>query len=239
MTRTIVVTGGGTGIGFGIARVFAEAGHAVWITGRRETVLRSAAERLGAHAAPFDASDPSSVEGALPRLPDAIDVLVNAAGGNTNFDVPETGTLAGTAHRWHANFAANVLSAVLTTEALSPRLQAGGTVVSFSSIGAEKASGSYGAVKAAVAAWNQSLASDLAPREITANVIAPGFIDETEFFRGRLPDTRRQSLIEATLLKRVGQVDDITGVVRFLASPAARYITAQTIHVNGGAWVTR
>jgi len=239
MTRTIVVTGGGTGIGFGIARAFAEAGEVVWITGRRETVLRSAADHMGAHAVSFDASDPAGIEAALLRLPDAVDVLVNTAGGNTNFDVPDTGTLAGTAHRWHSNFAANVLSAVLTTEALSPRLQAGGTVVSFSSIGAEKSSGSYGAVKAAVAAWNQSLAGELAPREITANVIAPGFIDETEFFRGILPDARRQSLIEATLLKRVGQVDDITGVVRFLASLAARYITAQTIHVNGGTWMTR
>jgi 3-oxoacyl-[acyl-carrier protein] reductase len=92
---------------------------------------------------------------------------------------------------------------------------------------------------AAVAAWNQTLADELAPREITANVIAPGFIDGTEFFRGRLADARREALIEATLLKRVGRVDDIAGVVLFLASPAARYITAQTIHVNGGAWTTR
>lgn len=239
MTRTIVVTGGGTGIGLGIAQTFADAGDDVWISGRRETVLRAAAERIGANAVPFDASDPAGIEGALPHLPETIDVLVNAAGGNTNFDLPETGMLAGTARRWRTNFASNVLSAVLTTEALSSRLGSGGTVVSFSSIGAEKPSGAYGAVKAAVAAWNQSLADDLAPREITANVIAPGFIDGTEFFRGRLPDARRQALIEATLLKRVGQVDDVAGVVRFLASPAARYITAQTIHVNGGAWMTR
>lgn len=239
MTRNVIVTGGGTGIGRAIGEVFVAAGDRVWITGRRIDVLTATAGEIGAEAVPCDGSDPANIESALAYLPERVDVLVNNAGGNTNFDHAETGTLAGEADRWRANFAANVLTAVLTTQALAPRLQPGGTVLSFSSIGAEKPSGAYGAVKAAVAAWNQTLASELGERDITANVIAPGFIDETEFFRGRLPDQRRQALRDATIVKRVGHVDDIAGVVLFLASPAARYITGQTIHVNGGAWMTR
>jgi 3-oxoacyl-[acyl-carrier protein] reductase len=239
MRRTIIVTGGGTGIGRAIAECFVADGHGVTITGRRREVLERTASSIGATAVAFDASDPAAIECALPTLPDTVDVLVNCAGGNTDFDWPEAVTLADHADRWQANFSSNVLSTVLVTTALSPRLAPGGTVVSFSSIGAEKASGSYGAAKSAVAAWNLSLSAELGPRDITANVISPGFIDDTEFFRGRLRDARRESLREATTLKRVGAVEDIAGVVQFLASPAARYVTGQTIHVNGGAWLTR
>jgi 3-oxoacyl-[acyl-carrier protein] reductase len=231
MHRTIIVTGGGTGIGRAIAGAFATEGERVFIAGRRREVLARAASEIGATAVPFEL--------ALEALPASVDVLVNCAGGNTNFDRPEPVTLADQAGRWMANFSANVLSAVLVTTALLPRLASGGAVISFSSIGAEKPSGAYGAAKAAVAAWNTTLSAEVGERDITANVISPGFIDDTEFFRGNLSDTRRDALRESASLKRVGAVDDITGVVQFLASPAARYITGQTIHVNGGAWATR
>jgi 3-oxoacyl-[acyl-carrier protein] reductase len=239
MHRTIIVTGGGTGIGRAIAGAFASDGERVFITGRRREVLERTANEIGATAVPFDASNPDEVERALAALPESIDILVNCAGGNTNFDRPEPVALADHAGRWLANFQANVLSAVLVTTALLPRLASGGAVISFSSIGAEKPSGAYGAAKAAVAAWNTTLSAEVGERDITANVIAPGFIDDTEFFRGNLSDTRRESLREAATLKRVGAVGDITGVVQFLTSPAARFITGQTIHVNGGAWATR
>ncbi|HEY4570164.1 MAG TPA: SDR family oxidoreductase, partial [Kribbella sp.] len=72
-----------------------------------------------------------------------------------------------------------------------------------------------------------------------SNVVAPGFTAETEFFQGRLTGRRRQMLLEATLTKREGQADDIAGTIHFLASPAARHLTGQVLHVNGGALVTR
>lgn len=81
--RHVVVTGGGTGIGFAVAAAFARAGDQVTITGRREHVLKDAAAKPGASAAYscFDASDPAAVERALPQLPGRVDVLVNNAGG--------------------------------------------------------------------------------------------------------------------------------------------------------------
>jgi 3-oxoacyl-[acyl-carrier protein] reductase len=140
---------------------------------------------------------------------------------------------------WLRNFRNNVISAVLVTTALEYRLQPGGAVISFSSIGVEKPSGSYGAAKAAIAAWNLTLSAELGPRDITANVIAPGYIEDTEFFRGTMTESRRQSLQAAATLGRVGVPNDIAGTVLFLASPAARFITGQTIHVNGGALPSR
>jgi 3-oxoacyl-[acyl-carrier protein] reductase len=70
-------------------------------------------------------------------------------------------------------------------------------------------------------------------------VVAPGFTADTEFFQGHLTDTRRESLIQATLTKREGVSTDIAETIWFLASPGARHLTAQTIHLNGGALTTR
>src|SRR5918997_277291 len=82
MTRTAVVTGGGTGIGRAVAARLAEQGLDVVITGRREDVLKAAAEEIGARAVVFDAADPDAVQAALSDLPSSVDVLVNNAGGN-------------------------------------------------------------------------------------------------------------------------------------------------------------
>jgi 3-oxoacyl-[acyl-carrier protein] reductase len=112
-------------------------------------------------------------------------------------------------------------------------------VVHLGSIAGARGPGSYGASKAALAMWNADLAAELGPRGITSNVVAPGFTAETEFFQDRLTDQRRETLLQATLTKREGQVGDIASAIHFLASPAARHITAQVLHVNGGALITR
>lgn len=141
---------------------------------------------------------------------------------------------------WRANLDANVLSAVLVTAALQPRLAAGGAVVNISSIAAHRGgSGSYGAAKAAVEAWNLTLAQELGKDQITANVIAPGYIEATDFFRGRMTPQRRAALLAQTANGRVGTPADIAETVLFLASPAARHITGQILHVNGGALAGR
>jgi 3-oxoacyl-[acyl-carrier protein] reductase len=236
--RNVVITGGGTGIGKAIAAAFAQEGNGVTITGRRPDVLATAAAEIGGSvtAVGFDAADPAQVERALPALPATVGVLVNAAGGNTDIGAPEPTTLAELAAAWRANLESNVLSAVLITAALRPRLARGGAVISFSSIAAHRqGAGSYAAAKAAIEAWNMTLAHDLGADQITANVVAPGFIDHTEFFRGRMTDERRQTLIAQTATGRGGTPADIASTVLFLASPGARHITGQVIHVNGGA----
>jgi 3-oxoacyl-[acyl-carrier protein] reductase len=236
--RQVVVTGGGTGIGKAIATAFVKAGNAVVITGRRPGPLADTAAELGSAVRPvrFDASDPAQIEQALADLPQHVDVLVNNAGGNTDIGAPDPAGLAELAAAWEANLRANILSAVLVTTALRDRLTPGGAVISLSSIAAHRGgAGSYAAAKAAVEAWNLTLAEDAGADQITANVVAPGFIDGTEFFRDSMTDHRRSALIAQTVSGRAGTADDIAAAVLFLASPGARHITGQTLHVNGGA----
>jgi len=239
--RQVVVTGGGTGIGFAIAGEFARAGERVTITGRREPVLKDAAAELGADYVCFDASDPAAVSAALGQLPEQVDVLVNNAGGNTDFDRDPVrdGDLRGLAAAWRANLDANLLSSVLVTAALAPRLAANARIISVSSIAARRGAGSYGAAKAAVEAWTADVAGEFGPRGITANVISPGLTLGSEFFRGRLTDERQERLVRETKTGRPGTTADIAATVTFLASPAAGHITGQVIYVNGGAYLGR
>src|SRR5829696_2584969 len=250
--RDVVVSGGGTGIGFAVAEHFAAAGDRVTVVGRRPDVLATAAERLGATAVTCDLADVEAVGGALDALPGRVDVLVNNAGGNTDIGAARpqppgpavTGrsaavALAGLAAGWRANLDANLMTAVLLTAALTPRLAAGGRVVTLGSIAARTGAGSYGAAKAALEAWTVDVARELGPRGITANVVSPGLTTGTEFFRGRLTGERREQLVARTLTGRAGTVADVTAVVAFLASAAAGHLTGQVLHVNGGAHLGR
>jgi 3-oxoacyl-[acyl-carrier protein] reductase len=238
--KTIVVTGGATGIGRAVAERFAADGAEVVITGRRADVLAKTAADLGVRAVVCDAVDPAQIQGSLEELPGRIDVLVNNAGRNTDFGQPDPdGDLAQLKDNWQSNLSANLLSAVMTTTALAPRLAKNGAVVHLGSIAANRGAGSYGAAKAALATWNLDIAAELGARGITSNVVAPGFVAETEFFQGQLSDDRRKRLLEATMTHREGEVEDIAGTIFFLASSAARHITGQVLHVNGGALTSR
>ncbi|MGW4328969.1 SDR family NAD(P)-dependent oxidoreductase [Nocardia sp. NPDC004573] len=241
MRGTVVVTGASGGIGRRVAQRFAEGGAEVVITGRSPERVTQAARELGVRGIVCDAGDPAAVERFAESVGPAVDVLVNMAGGNTDLVVGDagTGSLADLAAQWQANLSTNLLSAVLTTSALRERLRPGGAVINVGSIGAEYAAGSYGAAKAALAAWSAGLSAQLAPKGVTVNTVAPGYIENTDFFQGQLSDLRRTWLIDSTHDKRPGDPDDVAGLIEFLASPHARHITGQTIHVNGGAHTTR
>ncbi|MFB9831636.1 SDR family NAD(P)-dependent oxidoreductase [Actinoallomurus acaciae] len=242
MPRTAIVTGGGTGIGRAIARRLAADGLDVVITGRRKQVLEETAEELGVRAVAFDASDVAAIEAALPALPGRVDVLVNNAGGNIfrQRPTPAEGDLAGLRDLWAAQLEANLLSAVLVTSALTPRLSHGGRVISIGSIAGARGSGpggSYGAAKAALHSWTGDLAFELGGQGITVNAIAPGYIEDTEFFGDDGPPAeRRAALIGQAANGRPGRPEEIADTVAFLASTEAGNITAQVIHVNGGAF---
>ncbi|MFB9878958.1 SDR family NAD(P)-dependent oxidoreductase [Planobispora siamensis] len=243
--REIVVTGGGTGIGYAVAAAFVAQGDRVTVTGRREQVLKEACDRLGDPArtayVAFNAANPVAVGESLDRLPARVDVLVNNAGGNTNLDRPVADDdLMDVAEGWWANLNANLLSAVLVTTALVPRMPDHGRIVMIGSIAARgTGSGSYGAAKAALEAWTADLAAELGPRGITANVVSPGLIVDTEFFRGRLTEEGVRRRVESTRNGRAGTPDDVAQTVRFLSSPEARHLTGQVVHVNGGAYLGR
>ncbi|MDG4862989.1 SDR family NAD(P)-dependent oxidoreductase [Streptomyces sp. T-3] len=240
--RSVVISGGGTGIGRAIAAKFARQGDRVIILGRRAEVLRAAAQEIeGDHpvrAVAVDLSVPDEVERKLGELPERVDVLVNNAGGRGT-QVREGG-LKEVAERWRRDFDNNVLPAVLLTEAVLPRLtRPGGRVITLSSIAALRGNGAYGAMKAALLAWNHTLAQQLGPSEATANVVVPGFVAGTEFFGAPADEEELVRRRSQTLVGRVGEPDDIAAAVAFLASPEARYITGEFLNSNGGALLGR
>jgi 3-oxoacyl-[acyl-carrier protein] reductase len=250
--RTVVVSGGGTGIGRAVARRFAAAGDRVLIIGRRPGVLAEAAREISAAGGPgtvqvaaLDLADPGQVATfAADFLPPGaeVDVVVNAAGGTgPSVPAPPDGTLADVAAAWRATLDLNVTTAVLLTAALLPVLtRPGGRVINISSIAALRGGGTaYAAAKAALHGWSYTLAGQLGPDGITVNVIAPGYVEDTEFFGDAMTTQRRQNLIGATMVGRPGRPDDIAAAAEYLAAPDASYVTGQVIQVNGGALVGR
>ncbi|MEU9045567.1 MULTISPECIES: SDR family oxidoreductase [unclassified Kitasatospora] len=239
MARNVVVTGGGTGIGYEVARRFAELDDHVVIVGRRRAVLEKAAADLGPNVTPLvcDLADPDAVEDALRELPEQIDVLVNNAGSR------ET-VVGGGPHallaRWRGDFERNVLTVVLLTESIRDRLTPGsGRVVTISSIAALRGAGSYGAAKASLHAWNHFLAAQLGTSGITANIVAPGTVSGTEFFGPRLDEAEVARRAARTLLGRIGESGEVAAAVHFLASPEAGFITGEILHCNGGELLGR
>ncbi len=241
--RSVVVTGGGTGIGRSIAARFAAAGDHVVIIGRRAELLRQAAQDLSAEhtgrVTPVvcDLSDPDEVEAALPLLPHHIDVLVNNAGSREVLSaVGPHGVLA----RWRGDFERNVLTAVLLTESVRDRLTPDhGRVVTVTSMAALRGAGSYGASKAALHAWNHSLAAQLGPQGVTCNIVAPGTVAGTEFFGARLNEAELTRRAGRTLVGRVGNPADVAAAVVFLASPDAGFITGEVLQCSGGELLGR
>ncbi|MFV2017712.1 SDR family NAD(P)-dependent oxidoreductase [Micromonospora sp. LOL_023] len=242
--RLAVISGGGTGIGAAAAQALADDGYQVWIIGRRAQVLAEAARRISERCGRPDAvvsvaadlTDPVEVDRVRDTVGDQpVDVLVNNAGAYVR--AAADATTADTAANWRATFDVNVVSAVLLTEALRPVLRRpGGRVILMSSIAAQRGGGGpYSAAKAALHGWVFDLAARFGPEGITANVISPGYVADTEFFTGRMTPQGHQSRVDATLVGRAGTPDDIAAAVRYLASPAAGFVTGQIIGVNGGS----
>lgn len=241
MSRTVLVTGGGSGFGFAVATRFAKDGDQVYITGRRADLLDKACTILGENvrALPCDGTDPDVVERVASEIEGEVDILVNNAGGLRDLGMPPAAGLRETLERWRANLDANLTTAVLMTEALFDRLARGGALVHIGSLAADQGSGSYGAAKAALASYSVGLAQMLGPRDVTSNVVAPGYIPDTEFFGTGLPTDFHDQLVAQTMLGRHGNREEVADTVYFLASPSARFITGQVINVNGGVRTTR
>jgi 3-oxoacyl-[acyl-carrier protein] reductase len=241
MSRLAVVTGGGTGIGRATAGMLAGEGYDVLIVGRRADVLTDAVKWIGpqATAVPADISDPAQIPPVVAAVGDRpLDVLVNNAGA---YVAGQSSTLEQVAAHWQANFESNVLTAVLMTTALLPSLRRpGGRIILTSSIAAQKGGGGpYSAAKAALHGYVLDLATDLGDQGITANVISPGYVTDSEFFAGRMTLAGHETRIDATLVKQAGTPSDIAEAVRWLTGPGGGYVTGQIINVNGGSVLGR
>jgi len=235
-----VISGGGSGIGLASALRLARDGFDLVILGRRESVLQEAAERIRAQTPEArvqtiaaDLQDPEAVEDASAGIHGDVDVLLNNAGGNV-LDRGEG--LAGIAENFEANFRLNVLTAVLFTEALLPRItRPGGRIISISSIAALRGANGYGAAKAAIHGWMMGLAADLAPEGVTVNAIAPGYVPDTGFWDGRRTPDIVASRLAQVPMNRPGTPEEVAGAVAYLAGPEGGWTTGQILQVNGGA----
>ena len=238
--KVAVVTGAGRGIGRAVALAYARMGADVACVSRTEENSAKAAaevEALGrrAWAVAVDVSDTAAVNAAAGKILDdagRVDILVNNAG------VPRDNLLMRMSEEeWDTVINTNLNGAFNFTKALTRPFikQRSGRIINIASvIGLIGNAGqsNYAASKAALIGFTKSVAKELAPRGITANAIAPGFI-ETDM-TAALDDKVRESIIGNVPLGRFGSPDDIAHAAVFLAMEPSSYITGQVLTVDGG-----
>lgn len=243
--KTALVTGATRGIGKAIALKFALEGANIAFTGRGETdeqkatmeATRQEVEALGVKCVAYsgNASDFAQAEEIVKSIKEefgTIDILVNNAG------ITKDGLLLRmTEEQWDAVINVNLKSAFNFIHACVPFMmrQRGGSVINMSSVvGVHGNAGqaNYAASKAGLIALAKSLAQEMGPKGIRANVLAPGFI-ETDM-TSALSDEIREEWKKKIPLRRAGQVEDIANAALYLASDLSSYVTGQVIQVDGG-----
>jgi 3-oxoacyl-[acyl-carrier protein] reductase len=240
--KVAIVTGGSRGIGLAIARLLAEDGASVVVSGRDAARLEAAVKELESLGAPVmgvaaDAAKREDVD----RLVEAtrerfgrIDVLVNNAGITRDQLLVRMKD-----DDWDQVLDTNLRGVFLMTRAVGKVMmrQKSGRIINISSTaGAMGNPGqvNYSAAKAGVIGLTKAAGRELAHWNILVNAVAPGLI-ETDM-AAAIPAEAREAMLQQVPLKRIGQGREVAEVVRFLAGDGASYITGQTIHVNGGLY---
>ncbi|MBB2926263.1 SDR family NAD(P)-dependent oxidoreductase [Paraburkholderia silvatlantica] len=240
--KTALVTGASRGIGRATALVLAAAGARVLVHfGSDEQAANSVVETIRAAGGLADkvAADLSAANGPheLARqvrtlAGDRLDILVANAGISKNAPIEET-----TVEDFDRLFAVNVRAPYFLVQQLLPVLGVGSSVVLLSSLAARSAVGNlsaYAATKGAIDTLVTHFAALLGERGIRVNAIAPGVV-ETDMSNFARTDAGREFTLSLQALKRVAQPDDIAGAALFLASDAARWVTGDTLRVDGGS----
>ena len=236
-----LVTGASRGIGRAIAAVLGRAGARVAGTATTEEGARRIQQELGelglqALGLCVNVTDTASMDAALERIGSELggspSILVNNAGiTRDNLMVRMKD------EEWDSIIATN-LSAVfhLTKRCMRPMTKARhGRIINITSVvgfSGNAGQTNYAAAKAGLVGFSKSLAREIGARGVTVNCVAPGFIDTD--MTSALPEAQRQALLTNIPLGRLGQAEEVAAAVAFLASPAAGYITGETLHVNGG-----
>ncbi|MEU5696186.1 SDR family NAD(P)-dependent oxidoreductase [Actinosynnema sp. NPDC020468] len=232
MSPVAVVTGAGRGIGRAAAIALRDKGYSVVALDVDESAEEVAA-LVNGRAARCDVSDPAAVTDFASSL-ESVHLLVNNAG------VVEFGPLDSvTPERFHRVVGVNLLGTLLMTQACAKFLeQSGGSVVNVSSVLARHplaGAGIYPATKAALIALTRQAALEYAARGVRVNAVAPGLV-RTPGMRGAYGDTEEEERRRGAFLPlgRLGEPEDVAGVIAFLASDDARYLTGQVISPDGG-----
>ena len=237
--KTALVTGATGGIGEGIARAFHKAGATVAISGRQVDKLEALKAELGerVHVVPCDLADRAAVGKLIDEAIAAlgrVDILVNNAGLTKDnlFMVMKD-------EQWDDVIAVNLTSTFMLSRAAARhmlRSKTGyGRIINISSVSGvfgNPGQGNYAASKAGMIGMTKSLAREVANRGITANSIAPGFIQTA--MTDVLNDKQKAEISQHIPAQRFGTPDDIAAAALYLASTEAGYVTGQTLHVNGG-----
>ena len=235
--KKALVTGATGGLGGAIARRLHAQGATVALSGTRVEALEALAKELGERAeiTPCDLSDRDSVEALVPaaeaRL-GGLDILVNNAGvtrDNLFMRLKD--------EDWDLVLAVNLTAAFRLSRAAvkSMMRRRYGRIVSIGSVvgtSGNPGQGNYAASKAGLIGMSKSLAAEVASRNITVNVVAPGFIESP--MTDVLNEKQREGILADVPMGRLGQGTDIAAAVAYLASEEAGYVTGQTLHVNGG-----
>ncbi|MGV7174800.1 3-oxoacyl-ACP reductase FabG [Xanthomonas axonopodis] len=236
-----LVTGASRGIGAAIADTLAAQGATVIGTATSASGAAAIGERLaahGGHGRELNVTDATAVDGLIDAIGKefgAISILVNNAGitrDNLLMRMKEDD--------WQAIIDTNLTSVFRTSKAVMRGMMKArkGRIINIASVvGVTGNPGqtNYAAAKAGIIAFSKSLAKEIGSRGVTVNVVAPGFID-TDMTKA-LPDEARTALLQQIALGHLGEPEDIANAVAFLAGPTARYITGETLHVNGGMYM--
>jgi len=237
-----LVTGASRGIGAAIADTLAAHGAKVVGTATTETGAQKIGERLSAHGGVgrvLNVTDSAAVDGLIEEIGrefGSVSILVNNAGITRDQLLMRMKD-----EDWQAILDTNLSSVYRTSKAVMRGMMKArkGRIISIASVvgvTGNPGQANYAAAKAGIIAFSKSLAREIGSRGITVNVVAPGFID-TDMTRA-LTEDQRNALLPNIALGRLGSPADIAQAVLYLASPAAAYITGETLHVNGGMYMS-
>ena len=241
--RTALVTGASQGIGESVARRLATAGAKVVLVARSADKLERVAGEIaaaGGEALPFelDISKPDDVLLRLRELPEEfaqVDVLVNNAGVTDDSLMVRMSV-----EQWQHVLDTNLTGAWAVTRALLKGMMRRryGRIVSVSSVVGlmgNPGQTNYSAAKAGLIGLSKSLAKEVGPRNITVNVVAPGYIETA--MTAKLPEEAREGLESAIALRRIGEADDVAAAVLYLAGEGGGYVTGHVLNVSGGLYI--